>query len=587
MATQAQSAAPSDFIKNLGRMYGMYTGGFLAFIILLAVLEQVGVPNKYLGYLFVFFTLAVYAIIGIASRTAQVSEYYVAGRRVPAFYNGMATGADWMSAASFVGMAGTLCLLGYDGLAWVLGWTGGFVLVSILVGPYLRKFGAYTVPDFMAYRFGGNFARFLAVIVLVCCSFTYVTAQVYGTGIIASRFLGMPFEVAVYVGLAGILLCSMLGGMRAVTWTQIAQYIVLIIAYLTPIVILSTKRYGIPIPELTYGQAIADITAREGQMLKDGLATVASLKPHIQPFINYTPLNFFAIILCMMVGTASLPHILMRYFTTPSVRAARQSVAWSLLFIFLLYFSAPAYAAFSKLEVYTNVIGRDLTAIRPWIFNWGELGLVQICGKNASTIDAIVAACKAIAGHPGVVRLQDFVINTDVIVLSTPEIAGLPYVISGLVAAGGLAAALSTADGLLLAIANALSHDVYYKMFDPNAPTVRRLMIARALLLIVAVVAAALAATKPGDILAMVGWAFSLAMAGNFPALVMGVWWKRATATGAVCGIIAGFGLCLFYLVTTRYFPGAGVQYFGMSSLANAATGAPLVDVAKAMALPN
>ena len=234
-------------------MYGTYTGGFVAFIILLAILEQVGVPNKILGYLFVFFTLAVYAVIGVMTRTAQLSEYYVAGRRVPAFYNGMATGADWMSAASFVGMGGTLFLLGYDGIAWVLGWTGGFVLVSILIGPYLRKFGAYTVPDFMAFRFGGNFARFIAVIVLVCCSFTYVTAQIYGTGLIASRFLGMQFEIAVFAGLVGILLCAMLGGMRAVTWTQIAQYIVLIVAYLTPIVILSTKHYGIPIPELTYG----------------------------------------------------------------------------------------------------------------------------------------------------------------------------------------------------------------------------------------------------------------------------------------------------------------------------------------------
>ncbi len=585
MATQ--TAGSSDFIKQLGRMYGTYTGGFIGFIILLAILEQVGVPNRILGYLFVFFTLAVYAVIGVMTRTAQISEYYVAGRRVPAFYNGMATGADWMSAASFVGMAGTLFLLGYDGLAWVLGWTGGFVLVSILIGPYLRKFGAYTVPDFMSFRYGGNFARFLAVVVLVCCSFTYVTAQIYGTGLIASRFLGMPFEIAVFAGLVGILLCAMLGGMRAVTWTQIAQYIVLIVAYLTPIVILSTKHYGIPIPELTYGAAIAEIIAREQQMLQTGLATAASLKPHIQPFINYSPLNFFGIIFCMMVGTASLPHILMRYFTTPSVREARQSVAWSLLFIFLLYFSAPAYAAFSKLEVYTNIIGRDLTQVRPWLFNWGELGLIQICGKNAASIDAIVAACKAIAGHPGVVRLQDFVINTDVIVLSTPEIAGLPYVISGLVAAGGLAAALSTADGLLLAIANALSHDVYYKMLDPNAPTIRRLTVARVLLFFVAVASAALAATKPGDILAMVGWAFSLAMAGNFPALVMGVWWKRTTATGAVAGIIAGFGLCLFYLVCSRYFPGYGVKYFGMTSLLNPATGAPLVNITQAMALPN
>ena len=587
MSTNTSKAASADFIKNLGRMYGAYTGGFLAFIVLLAILEMVGVPNKILGYLFVFFTLAVYAIIDVMTRTAEVSEYYVAGRRVPAFYNGMATGADWMSAASFIGMAGTLFLLGYDGLAWVLGWTGGFVLVSILIGPYLRKFGAYTVPDFMAFRFGGNFARFIAVVVLVCCSFTYVTAQIYGTGLIASRFLGMQFEIAVFAGLVGILLCAMLGGMRAVTWTQIAQYIVLIVAYLTPIIILSTKKYGIPIPELTYGQAIADITAREQQMIASGLATVANLKPHIQPFINYTPLNFFGIILCMMVGTASLPHILMRYFTTPSVREARQSVAWSLLFIFLLYFSAPAYAAFSKLEVYTNIIGRDLTEVRPWMFAWGELGLIQICGKNAASIDAIVAACKAIAGHPGVVRLQDFIINTDVIVLSTPEIAGLPYVISGLVAAGGLAAALSTADGLLLAIANALSHDIYYKMIDPNAPTIRRLTVARILLFFVAVASAATAATRPSDILAMVGWAFSLAMAGNFPALIMGVWWKRTTATGAVAGMIAGFGLCVFYLVTTRYFPGAGVAYFGMSSLTNALTGLPLVDVAAAMKLPN
>jgi cation/acetate symporter len=592
MATQ--TATTSDFTKQLGRLYGTYTGGFIAFIILLAILEQVGVPNRVLGYLFVFFTLAIYALIGVITRTAQLSEYYVAGRRVPAFYNGMATGADWMSAASFVGMAGSLFLQGYDGIAWVLGWTGGYVLVALFVAPFLRKFGAYTVPDFMAYRFGGNFARFLAVIVLVCCSFTYVTAQVYGTGIIASRFLGMQFEVAVYVGLAGILLCSMLGGMRAVTWTQIAQYIVLIIAYLTPIVILSTRQYGFPIPELTYGQAIVDITAREGQLIKDGLATLCTaencpptaLKPHTSAFLTWSPLNYFGIIFCMMVGTASLPHILMRYFTTPSVREARTSVAWSLFFIFLLYFSAPAYAAFSKLEVYTNIIGRDVASIRPWLFNWGELGLIQICGKNAVNLDTAIAACKAIAGHPGVVRFQDFVINTDVIVLSTPEIAGLPYVISGLVAAGGLAAALSTADGLLLAIANALSHDVYYKMLDPNAPTARRLIVARVLLLFVAVAAATLASTRPGDILAMVGWAFSLAMAGNFPALVMGIWWKRTTTTAAVLGIIAGFGLCVFYLVTTRYFPQAGVNYFGMSSLQNSATGAPVVDVVKTLADP-
>ena len=252
MATQSK-AGGGDFIANLGKIYGIYTGGFFGFVIVLAIAEQMGVPNRWIGYGFVFLTIAVYAVIGVLSRTAEVGEYYVAGRKVPAFYNGMATGADWMSGASFVGMAGTLFLLGYDGLSFVLGWTGGYVLVAILIAPFLRKFGAYTVPDFFAERFGGNFARMLAVIVLICCSFTYVTAQIYATGIIAQRFLGMDFVVAVYVGLIGILLCSMLGGMKAVTWTQVAQYIVLIVAYLMPVVILSTQKYGIPVPQLTYG----------------------------------------------------------------------------------------------------------------------------------------------------------------------------------------------------------------------------------------------------------------------------------------------------------------------------------------------
>lgn len=569
MAQVDSNKGGGDFISNLGRIYTLYTGGFFAFVILLAILEQMGVPNKFIGYGFVFLTIAVYAVIGIISRTAEVGEYYVAGRRVPAFYNGMATGADWMSGASFVGMAGTLFLLGYDGLAFVLGWTGGYVLVAILIAPFLRKFGAFTVPDFFAERFGGNFARFLAVIVLVCCSFTYVTAQIYATGIIASRFLGMDFTVAVYVGLLGILLCSMLGGMKAVTWTQVAQYIVLIIAYLLPVVILSTQKYGIPVPQLTYGQALQDITALEHSMVSSGLADAATLKPHIKPFVTYDPLNFFALIMCLMVGTASLPHILMRYFTTPSVREARKSVAWSLFFIFLLYFTAPAYAAFAKLEVYSDVVGRDLNNIREWLFNYGAIGLIKVCGVDAVNLEAIKAACSNIAGHPGVLRLQDLTINPDVIVLSTPEIAGMPYVIAGLVAAGGLAAALSTADGLLLAIANALSHDIYYKMIDRNAPTFRRLIVARILLVVVAVCAAYTASTKPADILSMVAWAFSLAAAGIFPALVLGIWWKRATTAGAVLGMILGFGVCLYYLVGTRYFaPG----FYEMWSFLSSAT---------------
>lgn len=528
----SEKPGKGDFLSNLGKVYGIYTGGFIGFVLVLAVLEQVGVPNRILGYLFVFLTIGVYALIGYLSRTAQVSEYYVAGRRVPALYNGMATGSDWMSAASFIGMAGTLYLLGYDGLSFVLGWTGGYVLVAILLAPYLRKFGAYTVPDFLGARYGGNLARFCGVIVLLSASFTYVVAQIYGTGIIASRFLGISFEVAVFVGLAGILVCSMLGGMRAVTWTQVAQYIILIIAYLLPVVLLSTQLTGIPIPQLTYGQAIEQI-----EILRVTKEALAGAPSHIMPFTTYDPLNFFGLIFCLMLGTAALPHILMRYFTTPSVRDARKSVAWSLFFIFLLYFTAPAYAAFAKLEVYQNVIGTPIALLPDWVRIWSDIGLVRVADTNGD----------------GILQFREFTINADAIVLATPEIAGLPYVIAGLVAAGGLAAALSTADGLLLAIANALSHDIYYRMVDPQAGAKRRLAVARVLLVVVALVAAYVASTRPGGILAMVAWAFSIAASGLFPALVLGVWWKRATSAGAVAGMIAGYGVCLFYLIGTQY----------------------------------
>jgi cation/acetate symporter len=559
-----------DFISNLGKIYAYYTGGFFGFVIFLAICEQLGMPNQWIGYGFVFLTLAVYAVIGILARTSEVGEYYVAGRRVPSFYNGMATGADWMSGASFVGMAGTLFLLGYDGLAFVLGWTGGYVLVAILIAPFLRKFGAFTVPDFFAERYGGNWARMFAVIVLISCSFTYVVAQIYATGLIASRFLDMDFTVAVYAGLIGILLCSMLGGMKAVTWTQVAQYIVLIVAYLVPIIILSAKKFGIPLPQLTYGQAIQEIASLEASMVQKGLATAAGLKPHTKAFQTYDPLNYFALIFCLMVGTASLPHILMRYFTTPSVRDARSSVAWSLFFIFLLYFSAPAYAAFSKVEVYTLINkGTALADLPQWIYSYGKIGLVTICGKAAASAEAVIAACGAVANQGGLLRLQDLVINTDVIVLSTPEIAGMPYVIAGLVAAGGLAAALSTADGLLLAIANALSHDMYYKMINPNARTETRLIVSRVLLFFVAVFAAWVATTKPADILSMVAWAFSIAAAGIFPALVLGVWWKRANTAGCLVGMALGYLGCVYYLVGTRYY---AVDFYEMWSWLSSAT---------------
>ena len=564
------STGSSSFLANLGKIYVSYTGAFIGFTILLAILEQVGMPNKWIGYCFVFLTIFVYAYIGYLSRTMEISEYYVAGRSVPALYNGMATGADWMSAASFISMAGGLFLAGYNGLGYVLGWTGGYVLVAILLAPYLRKFGQFTVPDFLGTRYEGNVARICGVVVLFCASFTYIVAQAFGIGIITSRFLGIPFEFAIFAGLVGILVCSMLGGMRAVTWTQVAQYIILIIAYLVPVVWLSTKKYGIPIPELTYGMALSEIGA-----LEDKLNIV---RKHVAPFVDaagqfsWTEFNnFWALVLCLMVGTASLPHILMRYFTTPNVREARQSVAWSIFFIFLLYFTAPAYAAFAKLEVYQNVIGAQISTLPAWVQSWSQVGgLLTINDLNGNGILDVTKY--AIAGP--VLDLGEIRINQDIIVLSMPEVAGLPYVISGLVAAGGLAAALSTADGLLLAIANALSHDVYYKMIDPKASTKRRLIVARTLLVGVAILAALVAGTRPSGIIQMVAWAFSLAAAGLFAPLVMGIWWKRTTTVGAILGMIAGFGVCLYYLIATHYF--AMPLWFGIRNISSALFGLPV-----------
>jgi cation/acetate symporter len=561
MADSAITTSNTSFVANLGKIYGGYAGGFIGFVIILAILEQMGVSNAIIGYCFVFLTIGVYAYIGILSRTMDLSEYYVAGRVVPPFYNGMATGADWMSAASFISMAGGLYLLGFFALGYVLGWTGGYVLVAILLAPYLRKFGQFTVPDFLGVRYEGNTARICGVIVLFCASFTYIVAQCFGIGIITSRFLGIPFEIAIFVGLLGILVCSMLGGMRAVTWTQVAQYIILIIAYLVPVVWLSTTRYGIPIPELTYGQALQEIAQLEQKL---GIA-----RAHTGAFVDAAGAfswvefnNFWALVLCLMVGTASLPHILMRYFTTPNVRDARMSVGWSIFFIFLLYFTAPAYAAFAKLEVYSNVIGQPISALPAWVNNWSQVGgLLTIRDANGD----------------GILQLAEFVINQDIIVLSMPEIAGLPYVISGLVAAGGLAAALSTADGLLLAIANALSHDVYYKLINPAASTVKRLVVARSLLVIVAIIAAFVAGTRPQGIIQMVAWAFSLAAAGLFAPLVLGIWWKRTTKEGAIAGMICGFLLCLFYLIATQYFGMA--LWFGIRNISCALFGLPVAFI--------
>ncbi len=638
------------FKAQLKKYYSFYTGGFIVFLLALAAAEQMGLSRQWIGYWFLFATIGLYAGIGIMSRTVDAAEYYVAGRRVPAFFNGMATGADWMSAASFIGMAGTLYLSGFDGLAFVMGWTGGYCLVAFLLAPYLRKFGQFTIPDFLGERYGGNLVRAVGIFAAILCSFTYVVAQIYGVGLITSRFTGLEFGIGVFVGLGGILVCSFLGGMRAVTWTQVAQYIILIIAYMTPVVWLSVNITGIPVPQLVYGQVLQKVTEREKQLTDDpkeievrglfkqraeavdakikdlpasyeaekaalgkkvedlvaggapddqikaaraavdgfpkspeaakaawtaaknsAMAKSAPPRPHAQPFPgkdeaaqNIARNNFLGIVFCMMFGTAALPHILMRYYTTPSVRQARQSVFWSLFFIFLLYFTAPSLAVLAKYDVYHFLVGSSFADLPAWAANWAKVDptLLSITDINKD----------------GIVQLAEIVLGTDIIVLATPEIAGLPYVVSGLVAAGGLAAALSTADGLLLTIANALSHDLYYKMIDPHATTARRVSVSKALLLVVAFVAAYVTSLKPGDILFLVGAAFSLAASAFFPALVLGVFWRRANKWGAITGMAAGLGVCMYYMYTTYPFFG-GVpanQWFHMNPISAGVFGVPI-----------
>ncbi len=592
---------------SLGKIFSWYTIGFLAVTILIGLAQALfGLPNRWVGWLFMGLSLAIYVVIGIITRTSNADQYYVAGRGVPAFYNGMATGSDWMSAASFISMGGALSALGFTGLAYVMGWTGGYLLLAVFLGPYLRQFGAYTIPDFLGARYGGNTARVIGVIAAIACSFTYLIAQVTGVGLIVSRFIGLDFNVGVFVGLLGVLFCSVLGGMRSVTWTQVAQYIILIVSYLVPVVYLSWQLFAIPIPELTYGRVLQENNAKALEVTRDpkeketralwkaeadeanakikagGLseAEVEKLKAQAAlagrqatapaasddaRFGRYLTVpsgvgmwNFLALTFCLMVGTAGLPHILTRYYTTPSVRQARTSVAWSLVFIFLLYFTAPAYAAFARFAIYVKLIGTQIADLPRWVTLWQPAGLFEVIDKNKD----------------GVIQWADFVVkSTDFVVLAMPEIAGLPFVITGLVMAGGLAAALSTADGLLLTIANAISHDLYYNVIDPRASLTKRLTITKVLLVVTALIAAWVSTYRVAIIVELVAWAFSLAGASFFPALVMGIWWKRANKTGAVAGMVAGLVVTTYYMIGSRFF---GVSWFGTQTIASAIFGLPV-----------
>lgn len=620
------------YFHLLKRYFGWYTGGFIVFVLALALAEVLGLPHVWIGYTFMLFTIVLYAGIGIISRTADIVEYYVAGRRVPALFNGMATGSDWMSAASFIGMAGALYFSGFDGLAYVMGWTGGYVLVGLYLAPYLRKFGQYTIPDFLGARYEGNFVRVVGAVTVVLVSFVYVVAQIYGVGLISSRFLGVDLATGIFAGLVGILVCSFLGGMRAVTWTQVSQYIVLIIAYVVPVVLLSLHITGAPLPQIAYGETLRQVTQQERVIFNDPrqqealhrfAARAEALEERLRglpasleeerlrlntldshtarqelaglpadpaaareqwtrelatarskatpPTSHATPFqgkdqstrdaarnNFLALVFCLMIGTAALPHILTRFYTTPSVREARESVFWSVVAIFLLYVTAPALAVLAKHAVYFTLVGSPLGELPPWITAWSQVGLVHI---------------EDITGD-GLLQLAELTLDPDIIVLAAPEIAGLPYVISGLVAAGGLAAALSTADGLLLTVANALAHDIYFKIISPTASTSRRVAISKGMLLLVAFLAAYVATFKPGHILSVVAWAFSIAASGFFPALTLGIFWKRANQWGAVAGMVAGIGVCLFYLVGVRFFD--MTPWLGIRDIASGVFGVPV-----------
>lgn len=615
---------PRTQSAQLFRGYAAYSLGFVALVGMLSALEVFGLARQWIGYVFLLSTVALYAGIGIMCRTSDPVEYYVAGRRVPAFYNGMATAADWMSVASFIGIAGTLYLTGYNGLAYILGWTGGYVLVALFLAPYLRKFGGYTIPDFLGARFEGNLTRLIGVLCAVLCSFIYLVAQIYGVGIITTRMTGISFELGIFIGLGGVLVCSFLGGMRAVTWTQVGQYIILVIAYLVPVVWLAVKQTGEPIPQVAASAVLQQVTERERELTHDEaerqvralwkiradamqtridalpssfeeekqqlqwrllrarandapMAEIRSLEreyasypnsieaartvwtkarddysvrasppvPHANPFASKNPAssdaarnNFLAIVLCLMLGTAGLPHILMRSLTTPSVSEARKSVFWSLLFILLLYMTAPALAILIKFEIYSDLVGIPFAQLPAWVNAWSAVdrSLISIVDLN----------------QDGIVQLAEVQLGADVVVLAAPEIGGLPYVISGLVAAGALAAALSTADGLLLTLSNALSHDTLFRVVSPRMGAGRQVILSKMLLLVVAFAAAWAAAHTPADILFLVGAAFSFAAASFFPVLVMGVFWKRANKYGAAAGMLSGLGVTIYYMVQAQ-----------------------------------
>ena len=492
---------------------------------------------------FVIISFIVYLYIGWRSRVRDSKGFFVADRGVPAIANGAATAADWMSAASFISMAGIISFLGYDGSIYLMGWTGGFVLLALLLAPYLRKFGKYTVPDFVGDRYYSVWARLVAVVAAIFVSLTYVAGQMRGVGIVFSRFLQVDINTGVLIGMVIVAFFAVLGGMKGITWTQVAQYTVLIVAYLIPAFAIALILTGNPIPQFAFG--FSDMIDKLNQVQLD-----LGFAEYTQPFVNKSMLDVLFITIALMVGTAGLPHVIVRFYTVPSTRAARYSAGWALLFIAILYTTAPAVSAFARYNLIDSLHNKTVAEVQQldWATKWENTGLLGFEDKNG---DGRIALTPEEA-------TSEITIDRDIIVLSTPEVANLaPWVIA-LVAAGGLAAALSTASGLLLVISSSIAHDVYYRIINPRASESQRVMVGRVMVGFAIAVAGYFGVNPPGFVAQVVAFAFGLAAASFFPVIILGIFDKRTNREGAIAGMIIGLAFTAFYII--------GVKFYGMST---------------------
>ena len=481
--------------------------------------------------IFVAASFALYIGIAWRSRVKETKGFFVAEQNIPAVANGAAVAADWMSAASFISMAGLIAFLGSDGSIYLMGWTGGFVLLALLLAPYLRKWGKFTVPEFVGDRFSET-VRSVAAVVAIIVSFTYVVGQMAGGGIVFSRFLGVEQGAGVAIAAAVIFAYAVFGGMKGITWTQVAQYTVMITAYLIPAWAVAHTMTGFPVPQISFGEILAELNR---------IGAEFGLPVYTEAFTARPQLDVFLVTLSLMIGTAGLPHVIIRFYTTKTVRGARYSALWALVFIGLLYTTAPAVGAFTKLNLLTGVQGAAVDALPSWVQNWMTTGLVTV-GDGVETIGTV-------SNDP--TSGADLIINNDILVLASPEIAGLPAPIVGLVAAGGLAAAMSTAAGLLLVISSSASHDLYFRYVDHNASEARRLLVSRIAMGIAVLVAIYFGINPPAFVAQVVAFAFGLAASTFFPVLLLGIFWKRTNAAGAVSGMLAGLVFTATYMIYT------------------------------------